>query len=169
MIILITGGARSGKSSYAQRLALSLSDQPIYIATARRWDTEFEKRIHRHQQERDERWTTLEEQRTVASLEIDNRVSVIDCITLWLTNFFMDAKQDIDAALSMFKEQIQELQKKKGTFILITNEIGMGLHADSVTGRQFTDLQGWANQYAATQADQVFLMVSGIPVLIKGR
>jgi adenosylcobinamide kinase/adenosylcobinamide-phosphate guanylyltransferase len=169
MIILITGGARSGKSSYAQRLALSLSDQPIYIATARRWDTEFEQRIHRHQQERDERWTTLEEQRTVASLEIDNRVSVIDCITLWLTNFFMDAKQDIDAALSMFKEQIQELQKKKGTFILITNEIGMGLHADSVTGRQFTDLQGWANQYAATQADQVFLMVSGIPVLIKGR
>lgn len=166
-IILVTGGARSGKSRYAQSLALEFCTNPVYVATAKVWDEDFEQRVKRHQNERDERWTNIEEQRKVSDLSIDNRVAVIDCVTLWLTNFFIDAKNNIDEALVLFKKEIDRLTKKPGTFIIITNEIGMGVHAASETGRKFTDLQGWANQYAATVANKVVLMVSGIPVIIK--
>lgn len=166
-IILITGGARSGKSSYAQQLALSFSDSPVYVATAKVWDDDFKQRIKRHQNERDERWTNFEEQKNVSALQIDNRICVIDCVTLWLTNFFIDTKNDIDLSLALFKKEIIVLKEKPGTFIIITNEIGMGVHADSEVGRKFIDLQGWANQYVASVADKVVLMVSGIPVVIK--
>lgn len=167
MIIFITGGARSGKSKYAQQLALSLSNSPVYIATAKVWDDDFEKRIKRHQTERDERWTNFEEQRKVSVLKIDDRICVIDCVTLWLTNFFIDTKNEVEASLHLFKKEMDSLNKKQGTFIIISNEIGMGVHADSDMGRKFTDLQGWANQYTASLADKVILMVSGIPVIIK--
>ena len=167
MIIFITGGARSGKSTYAQQLALSLSSNPVYVATAKVWDEDFEKRIKRHQNERDGQWTNIEEQRNVSMLPIEDKVCVIDCVTLWLTNFFIDSKNDIDASLALFKEQLDGLHKKQGTFIIITNEIGMGVHAETEMGRKFTDLQGWANQYAAAKATKVILMVSGIPVIIK--
>lgn len=123
--------------------------------------------MKRHQHERDARWTNIEEQRAVSALALDHRVCVIDCVTLWLTNFFMDTQQDIHAALNLFKSEIDGLKSKPGTFIIISNEIGMGVHADSETGRKFTDLQGWANQYAAASAAKVILMVSGIPVVIK--
>jgi adenosylcobinamide kinase / adenosylcobinamide-phosphate guanylyltransferase len=166
-IILITGGTRSGKSRYAQQLALSLSNNPVYVATAKLWDDDFKQRVKRHQNERDERWTNIEEQRKVSDLQIDNRVCVIDCVTLWLTNFFIDTKNDIDLSLALFKKEIAALKEKQGTFIIITNEIGMGVHADSEVGRKFTDLQGWANQYVASVADSVVLMVSGIAVEIK--
>ena len=167
MIIFITGGARSGKSKYAQERALSLSNNPVYVATAKLWDDDFEKRVKRHQSDRDERWTNFEEQRNVSALPIDNRIAMIDCVTLWLTNFFVDTKNDIDASLALLKKEIDALIVKPGTFIIISNEIGMGVHADSEIGRKFTDLQGWANQYIASKADEVVLMVSGIAVKIK--
>ncbi|MDB5280650.1 MAG: adenosylcobinamide kinase [Ferruginibacter sp.] len=167
MITFVTGGARSGKSSYAQQMALSLSDNPVYVATAKVWDDDFEMRVKRHQNERDERWTNYEEQRNVGQLPIQNKVCVIDCVTLWLTNFFIDCKNDIGASLILFKEQINALDKMPGTFIIISNEIGMGVHAETEVGRKFTDLQGWANQYAAAKATKVILMVSGIPLTIK--
>ena len=167
MIIFITGGARSGKSSYAQQMALLLSDNPFYVATAKVWDDDFEKRVKRHKNERDERWTNYEEQRNLSILPLENKVCIIDCVTLWLTNFFIDSKNDIDVSLSLFKAQIDALYKKQGTFIIISNEIGMGVHAETEIGRKFTDLQGWANQYAATKASKVILMVSGIAVIIK--
>ena len=166
-IILVTGGARSGKSSYAQQLALSLAAAPVYVATAKVWDDDFEKRVKRHQNDRDERWTNFEEQRRVSALPIENRVCVIDCVTLWLTNFFIDSKNDINLSLALFKAEIAGLKKKEGTFIIITNELGMGIHAETEIGRKFTDLQGWANQYVAEVAEKVVLMVSGIPVVIK--
>ncbi len=167
MIIFITGGARSGKSSYAQQLALSLSTHPVYVATAKVWDDDFGQRIQRHQHERDNRWTNMEEQRDLTTLSLDNKVCVIDCVTLWLTNFFMDTKNDVDAALVLFKHQIDALSKRPGNFIIISNEIGMGVHAETPIGRKFTDLQGWANQYISAAADKVILMVSGIPLTIK--
>lgn len=167
MIIFITGGARSGKSSYAQQLALSLSTHPVYVATAKVWDDDFEQRIQRHQHERDNRWTNIEEQRDLTTLSLDNKVCVIDCVTLWLTNFFMDTKNDVDAALVLFKHQIDALSKRPGNFIIISNEIGMGVHAETPIGRKFTDLQGWANQHISAAADKVILMVSGIPLTIK--
>jgi adenosylcobinamide kinase/adenosylcobinamide-phosphate guanylyltransferase len=168
MIWMITGGARSGKSSYAQQLALSLSNNPVYIATAKIWDDDFEKRVKRHQNERDERWINYEEQRNVSELPVENKTCIIDCVTLWLTNFFIDTKNNIDSSLGLFKNQIDALCEKPGTFIIITNEIGMGVHADNDIGRKFTDLQGWANQYLAAKAGKVVFMVSGIPQTIKG-
>jgi len=167
MIIFITGGARSGKSGHAQQMALSLSDNPVYVATAKVWDDDFEKRVKRHQNERDDRWTNYEEHRNVSQLPIENKICIIDCVTLWLSNFFFDSKNDIDASLILFKEQIDALHKMTGTFIIISNEIGMGVHAETETGRKFTDLQGWANQYAAAKAGKVIVMISGIPVTIK--
>jgi adenosylcobinamide kinase/adenosylcobinamide-phosphate guanylyltransferase len=167
MIQLITGGARSGKSTYAQQLALSLAEDPIYVATAKIWDDDFGARVKRHQQDRGPEWTNIEEQLYVSLLPLEGRVAVIDCVTLWLTNFFMQHKQDVDTALYSIQQEINALNTKNATIIIVTNEIGMGVHADSDIGRKFTDLQGWANQYIARRAQKVVLMVSGIPVTIK--
>src|SRR5258707_13485636 len=99
-LTFITGGARSGKSRYAQELALQLSDEPVYVATSRKWDDEeFRQRVLRHQQERTLCWTTLEEEKYLSRLELGGKVVVIDCITLWLTNFFIDLKYDLNACL----------------------------------------------------------------------
>jgi len=168
-MIFITGGARSGKSRYAQELALQWNNNPVYVATSRKWDDEeFRQRVQRHRQERDHRWTSLEEEKYLSRLELDKRVVVIDCVTLWLTNFFIDLKYDVNACLDACKEEIDALCQKEATLLIISNEIGMGVHAETEIGRKFTDLQGWMNQYVAAKADQVLLMVSGIPVTIKG-
>jgi adenosylcobinamide kinase / adenosylcobinamide-phosphate guanylyltransferase len=166
-IVFITGGARSGKSRYAQQLALQLSKNPVYLATARRWDDDFEKRIQRHKAERDERWTSVEEEKNISGLALSGKVIVMDCVTLWLTNFFTDNKYEIDSSLEQCKNEIDRLDTTANTYIIISNEIGMGMHADTETGRKFTDLQGWMNQYIAEKADTVVFMVSGIPVIIK--
>lgn len=166
-MIFITGGARSGKSRYAQELALQQSSRPVYVATARKWDDEFRQRVRRHQQERDERWTSIEEEKHIGRLPLEGKVVVIDCVTLWLTNFFVDLRQDIDACLEACHREVEELARQDAVFIIISNEIGMGLHADTESGRQFTDLQGWMNQYIAARADTVIFMVSGLPMTIK--
>lgn len=165
-IVYVTGGVRSGKSRYAQDLALSISNNPVYLATARKWDEEFEGRIRIHQQDRDERWTNIEEEKHFAALPIDGRVVVIDCVTLWLTNFFVDTKNDVQQCLQLVEQEILQLKQRSGVFIIISNEIGMGLHADTEVGRKFTDLQGWANQLIARFADEAVLMVSGRAVKI---
>ena len=95
MIYLITGGERSGKSSYAQNLAMELSAAPMYVATARKWDGDFQKRIDRHQQERDERWINIEKEKHLSEIDFSGKVAIIDCVTLWLTNFFVDTKNDV--------------------------------------------------------------------------
>ena len=168
-LIFITGGARSGKSRYAQELALQYSDHPVYVATARIWDEEFRQRIDRHRQERDERWTSMEEEKQLSRLPLDGQVAVIDCVTLWITNFFSDLAADIDACLAACRQEIDALTMQDAILILISNEIGMGLHADTPAGRQFTDLQGWVNQYIAAKADQAIFMVSGIPLMLKNK
>jgi adenosylcobinamide kinase / adenosylcobinamide-phosphate guanylyltransferase len=166
-MIFITGGARSGKSRYAQQLALENSSRPVYVATARAWDDEFRQRIRLHQQDRDERWRSLEEQRHLSRLPLEGEVAVIDCVTLWITNFFSDTGGDVNACLEACRREIDELAKIEALLILISNEIGMGMHADTEAGRKFTDLQGWVNQYIAATANEVIFMVSGIPVTIK--
>jgi len=166
-ITFITGGARSGKSRYAQELALRLSPSPVYVATAHKWDGDFGERIKRHQDERDERWTTIEEEKYISRLQLEGKVVVIDCVTLWLTNFFMDTKSNLEVCLEACKKEIDELSQQKALLIIISNEIGMGVHAETEAGRKFTDLQGWMNQYIASKAMKVILMISGIPVTIK--
>jgi len=167
VLIFITGGARSGKSRYAQELALQLSPSPLYVATARHWDGDFQERIRRHQQERDSRWTSMEEEKYISRLDLRGKVVVIDCVTLWITNFFIDLGSDIEACLEACKKEIDALAGQDAVLIVISNEIGMGVHAETEAGRKFTDLQGWMNQYIAAKAGKVLLMVSGIPVTIK--
>jgi adenosylcobinamide kinase/adenosylcobinamide-phosphate guanylyltransferase len=169
MIYLITGGERSGKSSYAQNLALQLSNAPIYVATARKWDEDFQNRIDRHQQERDERWTNIEKEKHLSEIDFSGKVALIDCVTLWLTNFFIDHKNDVTLSLEEAKKEFLSIAaQENATLIIVTNEIGMGVHAETHIGRKFTELQGWMNQFLASNADEVVLMISGIPVKIKG-
>src|SRR5579872_5088072 len=158
-LILITGGARSGKSRHAQELALQYSAQPIYVATARAWDDEFKQRIRIHQQDRDERWRSIEEERQLSRLPLDREVAVIDCVTLWITNFFSEFHGDVNACLEACRREIDGLATKDAVLIFISNELGMGLHADTEAGRKFTDLQGWINQHIAGMADEVIFMV----------
>ncbi len=167
MIYYISGGARSGKSAYAQELALSLSQNPIYLATARNWDADFDQRIKRHQSDRDERWENIEEDKYPSKIDFSGRVVVLDCVTLWLTNFYVDTKYDIEEALKQIKYEVDQLASQDATFIIISNELGMGLHADTESGRKFTDLQGWINQYIAKKANKAVFMVSGLPMVLK--
>jgi adenosylcobinamide kinase/adenosylcobinamide-phosphate guanylyltransferase len=167
MIIYVSGGVRSGKSSYAQQRALELSAEPVYIATAKIWDEDFRERVKRHQHDRGPEWTTHEAYRDLHLLPLENRTVVIDCVTLWLTNFFMDHENDIELSLSAFKKEISQLSAVAATFIIISNELGMGMHAETDIGRKFADLQGWANQYVAAKATEAIFMVSGLPLFLK--
>ena len=168
MIYLITGGERSGKSRYAQNLALQLSETPIYVATSRKWDDDFQNRIDRHQQERDERWTNIEKEKHLSEIDFSGKTALIDCVTLWLTNFFVDTKNDVLLSLEEAKKEFLSIANQENVnLIIVTNEIGMGVHADTHIGRKFTELQGWMNQFLASKADEVVLMVSGIPIKIK--
>ncbi|WP_028888542.1 bifunctional adenosylcobinamide kinase/adenosylcobinamide-phosphate guanylyltransferase [Tenacibaculum ovolyticum] len=167
MIYYITGGERSGKSGYAQQLAESLSNTPYYLATSRIWDADFKKRVDRHLSDRDERWTTIEEEKNISTVIPKNTTVVVDCVTLWLTNFYVDTKNNVEESLRLATQEIDKLIEIDATIIIISNEIGMGLHADTKIGRKFTELQGWVNQYIAKKADKATFMVSGLPLTLK--
>ena len=165
-IVLITGGARSGKSRYAEELALSLSKNPVYVATAHVWDEEFAERVKKHQERRGPEWTNIEEEMLLSRHDLTGRVAVIDCITLWCTNYFFQM-QEVDTALETIKAEFDKFTARDATYIFVTNEIGMGGVSENAVQRKFTDLQGWMNQYVASKADEVILMVSGIPIKVK--
>ena len=166
-IILITGGQRSGKSTKAEDLALSLSPNPVYVATAHIWDNEFRERVRRHQERRGAQWTNIEEEMHLSSHDLTGRVVVIDCVTLWLTNFFFANDSDVDRSLAIAKAEFDAFTQYDATYIFVTNEIGLGGVSENAIQRRFTHLQGWMNQYIASKADEVLLMVSGIFVKIK--
>ena len=166
-IILITGGQRSGKSKKAEELALSLSDNPVYLATAHIWDEEFQERVRRHQERRGPQWTNIEEERNLSLHDMKGRVVVIDCVTLWLTNFFFANDSDVDKSLEEAKAEFDKFTTPDATYIFVTNEIGLGGVSENAIQRKFSDLQGWVNQYIAEKADEVILMVSGIEMKIK--
>lgn len=169
-ITLITGGERSGKSRFAQEMAMKETPTPVYLATARVWDDEFRLRIERHRRDRGEQWTTIEEEKFLSRHELAGRTVVIDCVTLWLTNFFCDAGNDcpLDDILREAREEFDRFTRHAAHYIFVSNEIGMGGVPIDPVQRRFTDLQGWMNQYIAARADEVVLMVSGIPVGVKG-
>ena len=166
-IIMITGGQRSGKSEKAEELALQLSPNPVYIATAHVWDDEFRERVRRHQERRGPQWTNIEEEVYLSRHNLTGRIAVIDCVTLWLTNIFFANESDTDKAFKLAKAEFDAFTAQDATYIFVTNEIGLGGVSDNALQRQFTDLQGWMNQFIASKADEVILMVSGIPVKIK--
>lgn len=166
-IHLITGGQRSGKSRFAEQLVLDKCDNPIYLATSRVWDEGHRKRIERHKMDRGDQWQTIEEEKFISAHNLSGRIVLVDCITLWLTNFFFDNNSNVEASLNQAKEEFQKMLQTDCEFILVTNEIGMGAFPTDKLQIAFTDLQGWMNQYIAQQADKVTLMVSGLPVKVK--
>jgi adenosylcobinamide kinase/adenosylcobinamide-phosphate guanylyltransferase len=166
-IILITGGQRSGKSTKAEEMALALADHPVYVATAHVWDDEFRERVRRHQKRRGEQWTNIEEERHLSRHDLTGRVVVVDCVTLWLTNFFFANDANVDKSLAEAQAEFDTFTRHDATYIFVTNEIGLGGVSDNALQRKFTDLQGWMNQYIAARADEVLLMVCGLAVKIK--
>jgi adenosylcobinamide kinase/adenosylcobinamide-phosphate guanylyltransferase len=165
---LITGGQRSGKSSFAQKTALCLTQVPVYLATAQIWDDDFKDRINRHKAERGDNWENLEIPVYISQADVEGKVVLLDCITLWLTNIFFKHKNlTIDEILGLAKQEFNKLLEQNAYFIVVTNEIGLGGHGENEVARKFTDLQGWMNQYIASLANEVTLMISGIPLKIK--
>lgn len=143
-----------------------MSQNPLYMATAHVWDDEFRKRVEIHQRRRGPQWSNIEEEKWLSEHDVSGRVVLVDCITLWLTNLFFES-QDVEKALMTAKSEFDRLTRQDATFIFVTNEIGLGGVSENKVQRQFTDLQGWMNQYVAERADEVILMVSGIPFKVK--
>jgi adenosylcobinamide kinase / adenosylcobinamide-phosphate guanylyltransferase len=189
-IYLVTGGARSGKSSYAERLSLQLSPTPIYVATAApiEGDADFARRIAKHQLDRRvKQWTATIEESLIISRHVEQfrgKVVLVDCLTLWLTNFMIreglfsgDNGDDIDTtfvqdaserALADLQQEFDKLTEPWNcTYIFVTNELGSGTHASTLATRKFVDAQGWLNQYVARRAQKVIHMVCGCPNVIK--
>lgn len=167
IVHFVTGGQRSGKSSYAQTEALKKSAAPHYIATARHWDEDFTLRIERHKLDRGNAWKTHEIERNISNAPITNQVAVLDCITLWLTNIFVDTDYNAEKTLAIAKNEWAACIAIDCELYVISNEIGMGGHAPTETARAFTDIQGFMNQYIASTAQSVVCMISGIPLLLK--
>lgn len=170
-MILIIGGQRSGKSVYAEKRALSLSSNPVYLATAHVWDEEFRERVRRHQERRRAQWTNIEEEKYLSRYDVNGRVVLVDCLTLWATNFLFQhesgQEQPVDETFQQLKKEFDQFVNQNATFIFVTNEIGLGgVSADAIQ-RHFSDLLGMLNQYVAGQADEVTFMAAGIPMKVK--
>lgn len=170
-LILITGGARSGKSSYALKLAGSQKGKVIYIATAAALDSEMEKRIKFHKRARRKDWLTIEEPldilKAVKKISRKNVVIILDCLTLLISNLMLGGFKDV-AIYKKIKSIATALKKNAELSIVVTNEVGGGIVPDNKLARKFRDLQGNANQIVAEAADCVYFLVSGIPMKIKG-
>lgn len=237
-IILVTGGQRSGKSTYAEKIVLEMAaksagegpdsgmvrggsesgsmvqgdsesggmvpdgsesggmvpdgsmhadGRAVYMATSRIWDEEFAHRVKLHQERRGPQWINIEEPKYLSRHNVAGRVVLIDCVTLWSTNFFFDLSTDmegngnvtmcaaeaeesanlVELALQQIKGEFERFTSQDAIFVFVTNEIGLCGVPENRVQRQFTDLLGWLNQYIASRADEVIFMVSGIPMKIK--
>ena len=165
-IILVTGGARSGKSALAERLAQSCGNKVIYIATSEPFDDEMQSRIDRHRARRDAGWRTVDAPLELPDMLVQtdgNAPRLVDCLTMWLNNLIYhnrDVADEVDRLIKVISEQQADL-------VMVTNEIGSGLVPQTAEARKFRDLAGELNQMVAQAASQVYLSVSGIPVKIK--
>jgi len=164
---LVLGGARAGKSSYAESLITALPPPWIYLATAEARDAEMAERISRHRAERGERWETIEVPHHLAQAVTKappTNPLLIDCLTLWLSNRVL-AEADI---ASETRELESALARRPGPIVLVSNEVGSGIVPDNALARRFRDLQGQLNQSIAARADRVVLLVAGLPLIVKG-
>ncbi|WP_420962828.1 bifunctional adenosylcobinamide kinase/adenosylcobinamide-phosphate guanylyltransferase [Brucella sp. IR073] len=166
--ILILGGARSGKSAFAERLVEASGLDAVYIATGQAYDDEMRERIAAHRERRGSIWTTAEEPLDlIGALQAHagkGRVVLVDCLTLWLTNLMM-AERDIAAETARLAAAMTEL---KGTVLFVSNEVGLGIVPDNAMARAFRDHAGRLNQAVAAQADEVYFIAAGLPLKMKG-
>lgn len=167
--LFVLGGARSGKSRYAQQRAESLDGRHVFIATAEAWDDEMRDRIARHRADRDGRWTTINAPRDVpAAIDAQSgsgAVVLVDCLTLWLSNLVL-ADADFEAATRDLCKAIADFE---GHLILVSNEVGFGIVPDNALARRFRDGAGRVNQAVAARAGEVVLVVAGLPLTIKAQ
>lgn len=176
-IILITGGSRSGKSAYAQKLAESLEGPRTYIATCPVVDEEMRQRIRRHQLAREGgRWQTVEEPLDVAGAVAANKASpvlLLDCLTLWVSNLMFQARDQAgkpteDDVADRCRQLLHACRDHAGTILFVTNEVGLGIVPENELARRYRDLVGRCNQTIAAGADVVTLVVCGLPLHLKG-
>jgi adenosylcobinamide kinase/adenosylcobinamide-phosphate guanylyltransferase len=166
LITLVLGGARSGKSRYAEGLITQSPKPWIYVATAEALDDEMAERITAHRARRDAGWQTLEAPHDLAAAVGQapaDAALLVDCLTLWLSNL-MERGFDIEAEMARLEEA---LAARKGPTVLVSNEVGLGIVPDNTLARRFRDLQGELNQRLAVQATRVVMMVAGIPIAVK--
>jgi adenosylcobinamide kinase/adenosylcobinamide-phosphate guanylyltransferase len=172
--ILILGGARSGKSRFALKLAESKWRRPFYVATAEALDREMAERIAAHKKARSRRWACAEEPLEIARLI--NRagqlypardVLLVDCLTLWLNNVLF--KEGLKHFQRRKTDLLKAARASKKSLIMVSNEVGLGIVPENEAGRQFRDLAGWLNQDLASVADTVVFVAAGLPLIIKGK
>jgi adenosylcobinamide kinase/adenosylcobinamide-phosphate guanylyltransferase len=167
--ILITGGARSGKSRYAEQRAGELGGRRLYIATAEAKDNEMAQRIAEHKLRRGDEWRTIEEPFELSSALLAQRgrtdCALVDCVTLWLSNLLLH--RDAEFAGENVEQLVETLPRLDFHVVLVTNEVGWGIVPENALARQFRDLAGWANQQIAAAADEVILAVAGVPMIVK--
>jgi adenosylcobinamide kinase/adenosylcobinamide-phosphate guanylyltransferase len=163
---LVLGGARSGKSRYAERLIAALPPPWAYIATAEAGDAEMAARINDHRARRGPQWRNIEAPRDLAAAlkSCQTAPVLVDCLTLWLSNLLL-ADADIDAEIVQLEDVLTAM---RAPVVLVANEVGSGIVPDHPLGRRFRDLQGVLNQRIAARADRVVLVVAGLPLALKG-
>jgi len=170
-IILIVGGARSGKSSFAEKLARKLGKNPLYLAAAQAQDREMRARIRKHRQRRGNKWQLIEEpvniERVVARISSRTEVILFDCVTVWLSNLILAGKKEREIKKKL-KTFLNRLRKRNFHTILVSNEVGGGIVPANRLARDYRDLLGTVNQLLAKEAEFVYQLCCGIPLRIKG-
>lgn len=168
--IFITGGARSGKSAFAETIAGGSTGKRAYLATAQALDAEMVERIRHHRERRGDAWDTFEEPLAVAELvrKLSGRYEclLLDCLTLWLSNIIARSVRDDDVA-SRIDELAAAVREFDGAAIVVSNEVGLGIVPDNALARRFRDIAGFANQKLARAADEAYFLAAGIPLKIK--
>jgi len=169
--MLILGGAKSGKSSFALNVCNSLDRERIFLATAQAFDQEMEERIRRHQAERGSGWRTVEEPlkvaETISAHDSEDTIILLDCLTLWLNNLYMEHGEDQEAIDEAIKNLARQLTDIHCAVVVVSNEVGMGIVPDNPLSRTYRDTAGYMNQSIARLSGKVVALLAGLPIVLK--
>ncbi|KAB3532853.1 bifunctional adenosylcobinamide kinase/adenosylcobinamide-phosphate guanylyltransferase [Alkaliphilus serpentinus] len=177
-IILVTGGARSGKSTFAEGLVKN-EKEVVYIATSRICDDEMQERVNIHRQNRPQEWRTAEATEELRKVVKDERYYLLDCLTIMTSNILFDLTKDMDIidvgvqkrveekVVKEVEEIINKVQSIEGSLVMVTNEVGLSIVPENHVGRVYRDIIGRVNQRVAALCDEVYLVVCGLPLRIK--
>lgn len=167
--VLVLGGARSGKSAFAENLVLSGEGTAHYIATGRAWDDEMQDRISHHRERRGDGWTTHEEPLALTDvlqrLDQPDNVILVDCLTLWVTNLMMEEGRDVESAFSAL---VAHVGIARARIVFVSNEVGLGIVPENRMAREFRDHAGRLHQQIAAVAREVYFVAAGLPLRMKG-
>lgn len=170
MIVYVSGGARSGKSRFAEAYAARPGDDVTYLATAQAFDDEMRDRIARHRGDRPAAWHTAEEPLDVAQAarNVQTPTLLLDCLSLWVSNLLLAGESE-DRMLAATDDLLAALRERGGLSVLVSNEVGLGIVPDNALARTYRDALGRVNQRVAAASDEAYLLVSGLPLQLKGQ